>query len=114
MKIVKPFLIRLLITAIPLIVIWFWADMAFKANRQKEHPTDVGLGMAVVLFFVLAALLFGFITDCIARLIKKDYKTALIDLPFLIFFLLPILYLNCLWSGGGDFCEWLTHITDTL
>jgi len=108
MKIIKHFLIRLLITAIPLIGLYVWAEMAFKANKEKEHPTDVGMGVALMLIFVLSALFFGFITDFITRLIKKDYKVAFTDIPFLLAFIVPILYLSCLWSGGEVFCEWLT------
>lgn len=114
MKIVKHLLIRLLIAAAPLIGLYFWAEMAFRANRQKEHPTDVGMGVALMLIFVLSALFFGFITDFITRLIKKDYKVALTDVPFLLVFIVPILYLSCLWSGGDGFCNWLTNIIDKI
>ncbi|KPE51038.1 hypothetical protein [Chryseobacterium indologenes] len=114
MKTINHLLIRLLITAIPLIGLYFWAEMAFRANREKEHPTDVGMGVALMLIFVLSALFFGFITDFITRLVKKDYRVALTDVPFLLAFIVPILYLSCLWSDGDGFCKCLTTTMDKI
>ncbi|WP_407481714.1 hypothetical protein [Elizabethkingia meningoseptica] len=114
MKILKHFLIRLLITVIPLAGLYIYAGIAFRENKQKEHPTDVGLGIAFLLIFILSTLFICFIIDFIVRLLKKDYKVALTDIPFLLFFLIPVLYLNCLWSGGGAFCGWLTSLIDSI
>ncbi|MDN3691787.1 hypothetical protein QWZ06_05735 [Chryseobacterium tructae] len=114
MKILKPFLKRLLVTAIPLICLYIFAEIAFQNNRKKEHPTDVGLGIALLLTFILFSLFIGFMTDFIIRLRKKEYKTALIDLPFLLCFIIPALYLSCLWSGGDGFCNWMLNTARNL
>lgn len=107
MKIFTLFLKRLLITAIPLVGLFIFAEIAFQNNREKEHPTDVGLGIALLLTFILFSLSIGFMTDLVIRLRKKEYKTALTDLPFLVCFIIPAVYLACLWSGGDGFCNWM-------
>ena len=100
MEIFKSFLKRLLIVAIPLLGLYYFSELAFEANRQKEHPTDVGLGIAIFLFFILFFLFLGFIIDTIIRIVKKDHKTILINVIFLLPFLILILYLGTLFSGG--------------
>lgn len=102
MDILKNFLIRLLLIALPLIGFYFYSEMAFEANRQKEHPTDVGLGIALLLFFILVLISIGLTVDLIVRIKRKQYKTALTDIPFLMLFSIPILYINC---QMGSYCE---------
>jgi len=107
MKLIKPILIRLLTVAVPLLILYFYAQMAFKANRQREHPTDAGLGIAVLLVFILVVLAIGFITDFIKCLRRKQCKTAWIDFGFLLLFTIPILYIGCLMASRDCFCGWL-------
>ncbi|BAP32950.1 uncharacterized protein CHSO_3913 [Chryseobacterium sp. StRB126] len=107
MKILTLFLKRLLITAIPLVCLFIFAEVAFQNNRKKEHPTDVGLGIMLLLAFILIILFIGFMADFIIRLRKKEYQTALTDLPFLLCFFIPALYISCLWTGGDGFCSWV-------
>jgi purine-cytosine permease-like protein len=85
-------LIRFLIVAVPLLLLYFYAQMAFKANRQREHPTDAGLGIAFLLVFILTALFIGFVADFIKCLRRKQYQTVWIDFGFLLLFTIPILY----------------------
>lgn len=114
MKTLTLFLKRLLITAIPLVSLFIFAETAFQNNRSKEHPTDVGLGIALMLTFILFSLFIGFMADFIIRIRRKEYKTALTDLPFLLCFIIPALYLNCLWSGGDGFCSWMLDTVRNL
>ncbi|MGE8554219.1 MAG: hypothetical protein ACN6OB_09870 [Chryseobacterium jejuense] len=107
MKTLKLFLKRLLITVVPLISLYIFAQIAFQNNREREHPTDAGLGIAFLLTFILFSLFVGFMVDFIIRIKKKEYKTALVDLPFLLCFIIPALYLACLWGGGDGFCGWM-------
>ena len=107
MKLLKAFLIRLSIVAIPLLALYFYAEIAFQANRKKEHPTDVGLGMVILLAFILIILLVGFLTDSVVRLSRKEYKIALINLPFLIPFAIFIIYISCLMASRECLCGWL-------
>ena len=100
MEIFKSFLKRLLIVAIPLLGLYYFSELAFESNRQKEHPTDVGLGIAIFLFFILFLLFLGFFIDTIIRIVKKDHKTILINVIFLLPFLILILYFGTLFSGG--------------
>lgn len=105
----KQLIIRLLIAGVPLGGLYFFAQLSFKANRQKEHPTDVGLGIAFLLIFILLILFIGFTIDFIARLRRKQYEIALIDVPFLIPFVVLLLYLGCLMSSRDCFCEWIIN-----
>jgi hypothetical protein len=100
MEIFKSFLKRFLIVAIPLLGLYYFSELAFEANRQKEHPTDVGLGIAIFLFFILFILFLGFVIDTIIRIVKKEHKTILINVIFLLPFLILILYIGTLFSGG--------------
>lgn len=104
MKIIKPFLIRLLIVIIPLATLYFYAEIAFEANRKREHPTDVGLGIAFLLMFILLILFIGFLTDFIIRLRKKEHKIAIFDISFLSLFLFHILYFGCLMGSNCEDC----------
>lgn len=99
-NLIKVFLKRVLFFSIPLLGLYFYSEMAFKANRQKEHPTDVGLGIAIYLFFILLFLFLGFTIDTISKFIKKDYKIVWINMIFLLPFILLILYLGTLFFGG--------------
>ncbi|WP_312393227.1 hypothetical protein [Chryseobacterium sp.] len=110
MKYFKLFFIRLIIVVIPLSALYFYAQMAFESNRKKEHPTDVGLGIAILLFFILLFLSIGFLIDFIKNILKKEYKIALLNIPFLLFFLLPILYIGCQMTGSGCFCSWIINV----
>lgn len=103
MKILKQFLIRLTIVTIPLIGLYFYAQLTFEANQQKEHRTDVGLGIAILLVLLLLLLFIGFVIDFIVKLQKKEYKIALTDVPFLLAFIFFIFYFGCLLMG--DYCE---------
>lgn len=110
MKLFKAFLIRLLITAIPLLALYAYAEIAFQANREKEHPTDVGLGIAILLAFIAMALFIGFLADLILRLVRKEYKIALINIPFLIPFIIIITYISCQMTSRECFCGWLIKV----
>ncbi|KAA0127399.1 hypothetical protein FY557_13570 [Chryseobacterium sp. SN22] len=93
MKFIKNFLIRLLIIGTPLLVLYGYSQAVFEANRKKEHPTDAGLGIAYLLFIILALMITGLITDLIIRIRNKQYAAAASDLPFIILFLIPVLYI---------------------
>lgn len=105
MKITKHILIRILAVAIPLLLLYFYSEMAIETNRKREHRTDVGLGIAIIFVFVLIILMIGFITDFVIRISKKQYSIAVIDVPFLILFLVPVLYISCQFSSEAFYCE---------
>lgn len=107
MKLLKAFLVRLFCATIPLLAIYAYAEMAFRANRKSEHPTDVGLGIAMLLTLVATALFIGFLVDLVKKLRLKDYKTALIDVAFLIPFVLVITYIVCQMTSRECLCGWL-------
>jgi len=111
-KILIHFFARLLIISVPLLALYLFAEMSFKANREKEHPTDVGLGIAIVLFMLLCFLCFGLLIDSIYRIRRKEYGIALTNLPFLLLFSLPILYINCKMGSYCEdcFCSWFTEL----
>ncbi|WP_158976242.1 hypothetical protein [Cellulophaga sp. L1A9] len=99
-------MLRFVIIASPLVILYSYFQMESKANSTKEHPTDVGLGIAIMLFFILVVLAIGFSIDLIKRCSKKQYKVAFIDLSFLSLLVLPILYINCQMGGCCDnFCN---------
>lgn len=110
MKLFKAFLIRLLIVAISLLALYAYAEIAFQANRKKEHPTDAGLGIAILLAFIAVVLFIGFISDLILRLVRKEYKIALINIPFLIPFIVIIAYISCQMTSRECFCGWLIKV----
>lgn len=114
MKLLKAFLIRLLIVAIPLLALYFYAEIAFQANREKEHPTDAGLGIVVLLAFILIILFVGFLVDSLVRLSRKEYKIALINIPFLIPFVIFIIYIGCLMASRECVCGWLIDTIDWM
>lgn len=114
MKLLKAFLLRLMIVVIPLLVLYCYAQIAFKANREKEHPTDAGLGIVVLLAFILIILFVGFLVDLLVRLSRKEYKIALINIPFLIPFIIFIVYIACLMASRECFCGWLIDTIDWM
>jgi hypothetical protein len=92
-NLLKHFLIRLLIVAIPLTALYFFAQMSFEANKRREHPVDAGLGIAILLFFILCLLFIGLVIDSAYRIRKRQNKIALTNLPFLLLFSIPIVYI---------------------
>lgn len=114
MKLLKAFLLRLLIVAIPLLALYFYAEIAFEANREKEHRTDAGLGIVVLLAFILIILFVGFVVDLLVSLNSKEYKIALINVPFLIPFVIFIIYIGCLMASRECFCGWLIDTIDWM
>ncbi|MFY7988060.1 MAG: hypothetical protein ACOVNP_04200 [Flavobacterium sp.] len=109
MEIFKIFLKRLLITGLPLLGLYLFAQIAFENNSKSEHPKDVGLGIALLLFVILFILSVGLIIDFVIRIKRKQYKIAVTNVPFLLLFLFPILYIKCQMSGYCEdcFCSWL-------
>jgi len=103
---------RLLIVALPLTALYFFAQMAFEENRRKEHPTDAGLGIAILLALLLIVLFIGFLSDALYRMYKKDYAIALTNLPFLLLFSIPILYISCKMGTYCEdcFCDWFVKL----
>ena len=71
MSLLKNFLIRLFVVIVPILGLYYYSEIAFEANRNREHRTDVGLGMAIFLFFILFFLFVGFTIDIIIRFVKK-------------------------------------------
>ena len=116
MKILQKFLVRILIAGVPLIGLYFYSKIAFEANTKREHPTDVGLGIGFLLFAILVLMSFGFIVDFIIRIKNKQYETSLINIPFLIIFSFPILYIKCQMSSycKDCFCSWIIEIIKKL
>ncbi len=100
MNVHKSFLKRLLIVSIPLLSLYYFSEMVFKANREREHPTDAGLGIAILLFFILLIFFVGFTVDTIIRFRQKQYQIAMVNAIFLSPFLFFILYIATLFSGG--------------
>lgn len=111
-KIAIHFFARLLIVSVPLVALYFFAEMAFETNRQKEHPTDVGLGIAIVLGMMLCVMFMALLIDSIYRIRRKEFGIAMTNLPFLLVFSLPILYINCKMGSYCEdcFCSWFTGL----
>ena len=90
----KAFVLRFLGFFLPLLALYVYAQYAFYENNLKEHPTDAGLGIALLLFFI-SVILFGvFLVDAIRQLRRKNYAVLWIDVAFLSIFLIPILYVG--------------------
>jgi hypothetical protein len=105
--ILTHFFVRFLIVSLPLLGLYFIAQMSFKANREREHPVDAGLGIAILLFFMLCFMFVGLIIDSAYRIRKKQFNIALTNLPFLLLFTFPILYIYCQMGYCEDcFCRW--------
>lgn len=107
MKILKSVLKRLLISGVPFILLYFYSQFAIAANMQREHRTDVGLGIAFLFFFIMIILFIGFMVDLLQRLRRKEYQIAMTDVPFLLAFLFLILYIGCLMTSRACFCNWM-------
>lgn len=114
MSLKKHLLIRLLATIVPLLLLYGYAQIAFEANRNREHRTDAGLGIAFLLFFILTILFIGFMIDLIVRYRKKEFKVMLLNLPFLIPLLLFVSYIACLITSRCIFCEWLIGLMQKI
>jgi len=114
MKKLKPFLIRFLIVTVPLLVIYGFAQMAVKANRESEHRTDVGLGIAFLSVFVFLILFVGFAIDLVIRIRRKQRPQVWMDAFFLFLFSIPIAYIICLMVSRDCFCKWLIDTIDWL
>ena len=111
-KIAKPFFIRLLLVAIPMGALYLFAQMAFEENRHKEHPTDVGLGIAMLLGVFSLVFFIAFLVDISVRIYKKQYAVAWTNLPFLLLCSTVLLYIGCNMSSSCKdcFCGWLTGL----
>lgn len=107
MKPWKAFLLRLLLYVIPIVGLYIFSQMAIADSRQQEHRTDVGLGIVVVSAFVLAFMSICIVADMLARIVKKEYKIALIDLLFLLPAITFVIYIGCLMASRECFCGWL-------
>ncbi|WP_316847186.1 hypothetical protein [Pedobacter psychrodurus] len=92
MSLIKHVVMRIAIVGIPLLGWYVYSEIAYQANRMKEHPTDVGLGMAILLTLILFFLFVGFVIDLIVRIRNKQKQIANIDLVFIVLFAVPILY----------------------
>ena len=116
MKLLKSFCIRFLIISIPLAGLYFFAQTAFENNRKSEHPTDVGLGVAILFAFILIILFGGFFIDLIVKITKKQYDVAFLNTLFLLLFSLPILYISCRMSSYCEscFCSWIIDVFKDL
>ena len=110
MKATKSFFLRLLITTSPLLALYLYAQIAFEANRQREHRTDTGLGVAFLLIFILLVLFVGFAFDLSKKAKIKNRKIVLIDIFFLLLLTTPLLYFGCLMFSNGCFCDWITNL----
>lgn len=106
-KVIKHFLLNTLIVILPLAGLYVYAEIAFKENKKKEHPTDVGLGIAIFLFFILISLFIFFIVDTIKQYRRKEYKLMAISILFISLFTVPILNIHCLMGGDIFFCDML-------
>ena len=113
MNLLKSFLTRLFIVAVPILGLYFYSEIVFEANRQKEHPTDAGMGIAILLFLLLLCLFLGFVINTIIKFRKKEYPIVMVNAIFLSPFLFLILYLQCLFVGGDGFCEFITKLDGT-
>ncbi|RZJ32093.1 MAG: hypothetical protein EOO18_10520 [Chryseobacterium sp.] len=114
MKLLKAFIIRLLIVAVPLLLLYFYSIIALEANRKREHPTDAAMGIVLLSAFVLLILFICFLADLVKRLFKKEYKIALINIPFLIPFAVFIVYIGCLMTSRDCLCGWLIETIDWM
>ncbi|WP_300673340.1 hypothetical protein [Soonwooa sp.] len=110
----KSFLKRLLLIVIPLVALYFYAQMAFKHNMEREHPTDVGLGIAFLATGLLLVLLLIFLFDIFKKLKVKNYNIVKIDAFFLLFLSAPIAYLICQITSRDCFCTAVINIGDSI
>lgn len=86
--------------------------MASAANGADGRPTDVGLGIAILLFFLFCLLALGFSIDFFKKIYQKEHTIAIIDGVFLLLFSIPILYVHCQMGGCCDpFCDWIINLS---
>jgi len=104
-RVVIYFIKRVFIIASPLACLFFYAENAFAENQKKEHPTDVGLGIAILLFFILSILVVIFLADVLKHFKQREFVLLAIDVFFLILLYIPILNIHCLMGGDFFFCE---------
>lgn len=114
MKPWKAFLLRLLLYVIPIIGLYIFSQMTIEDNRQQEHRTDVGLGIVVFSALVLAFMSICIVADMIARIVKKEYKIAWIDLLFLLPSIIFVIYIGCLMASRECLCGWLIDTIDWM
>ncbi len=109
-------MVRLLILSSVLALYYVYAQYAFDEAAKKEHRTDTGLGLAIMFFILLTLLSISLLVDFVIRLAKKQYYIALTDLPFMLLFLVPMLYINCQMSQYCEdcLCQWLIDMVKTL
>lgn len=113
-KIIKHITIQLLIIIIPLGGLYLFAQHIFAENRNREHPTDAGLGIAILLFFILIVLFIYFIVNTFIKYRKREYKLLTINCVFILIFTLPILNIHCLMGGKLFFCDDFLNFIDEL
>lgn len=113
-RIIKHIAKQLLIISIPLGGLYLFAQHAFAENRKREHPTDVGLGIAILLFLILIALFIYFTINSIIKYRKREYKPLIINCVFLTIFTIPILNIHCLMGSELFFCDELLNFTNEL
>ncbi|TDQ06238.1 hypothetical protein [Pedobacter metabolipauper] len=114
MKLLKPFLKRFFLVAVPILAVYLFAQMAAKENRRSEHPTDVGLGIAFLLVFIFIVMFVAFIADLIIRIRGKQVSLAWMDAGFLLLFSIPITYIGCLIASRDCFCKWVIDTIDLI
>ncbi|MCD0490603.1 hypothetical protein LPB86_20365 [Pedobacter sp. MC2016-14] len=114
MKLLKPFLKRFLLIAVPLLVVFIFAKMAIRENRTDHHPTDVGLGIAFLLVFIFIVMFIAFLIDLMIRISRKQASLAWMDAGFLFFISIPITYICCLIASRECFCGWLIDTIDLV
>ncbi|WP_075343365.1 hypothetical protein [Tenacibaculum agarivorans] len=102
---------KLLVIVIPLLCLYVYAQLVFAENHKKEHPTDVGLGIAIVLFFILSILVVIFLADVLKHFKQREFVLLAIDVFFLILLCIPVLNIDCLMGGDFFFCEELLSIS---
>lgn len=110
----KSFLKRLLLIVIPIVALYFYAQMAFEANSRREHRTDAGLGIAFLATGLLLVLFLVFLVDIIKKIRIKNYNIVKIDAVFLLILSTPIAYLICQITSRNCFCTSIIKIGDSL
>jgi Na+-driven multidrug efflux pump len=101
-KFIVQILIRVFLVCSSLFLLYLYAERVFAHNRMREHPVDAGLGIALLLFFVVLILFIGFFIDAIYIAYKKEYFIIFVNMLFMAVFSLPMLYINCQME---DYCE---------
>lgn len=110
----KSFLKRLMLIVLPIVALFFYAQIAFEANSQREHRTDAGLGIAFLATGLLFVLLLIFIADFFKKLRLKNYNIVKIDVIFLLILSTPIAYLICQITSRNCFCTSIIELGDSL